>query len=147
MHLHAAIPQPHDRAPTPYADIPHSASIDLRLDWIGAPGQTSCPLETVWRDRSLTQGIAGVYVIWSRRGGNPVIHYLGNGSDIGAMLATHHDDARIAALTFAGDLVVSWAAVASIYRPGVVRYLAAALAPRIAEAVPAARAVSVNLPV
>ena len=123
------------------------ASIDLHLDWIGALGRTSCPLETVWRDPSLTRGIAGVYLIWSTGGMAPAIVYVGSGRDIGALLQAQHDDPRITGHACSGELHVSWAAVASLYRAGVAQYLKAALSPLIAEAIPAARPVSVNLPV
>lgn len=126
---------------------PSPTGVDLQLDWIGTLGHTSCPLETVWRDPSLTQGIAGVYLIWSTRGGRPSILYVGNGRDIGVMLQAQHDDPRIATHAWSGDLHVSWAAVASIYRPGVTQYLTAALSPQIIETAPAAREVSVNLPI
>ncbi len=145
MHHDVVLSQPR-RAAQPSTGAPASAGVDLHLDWIGTLGHTSCPLETVWRDSSLTQGIAGVYLIWSNTGGRPTILYVGNGRDIGAMLQAHHDDARIAAHAWSGDLHVSWAAVASVYRPGVTQYLMAALSPQIFETVPVAREVSVNLP-
>ena len=126
---------------------PASADIDLRLDWIGTLGQKSCPLEAVWRDPSLTQGIAGVYLIWSNAGGHPTILYVGNSRDIGVLLQAQHDDARISAHAWSGDLTVSWAAVASVYRPGVTQYLMTVLSPQIVETVPVAREVSVNLPI
>ena len=129
------------------AGAPASVEADLRLDWIGTLGQSSCPLEAVWRDPSLTQGIAGVYLIWSNTGGHPTILYVGNGRDIGVMLQAQHDDPRIAAHAWSGDLTVSWAAVASVYRPGVTQYLTAALSPLIAETALVAREVSVNLPI
>lgn len=123
------------------------ASTELRLDWIGTLGNSSCPLETAWRDHSLTQGIAGVYLIWSNKGGSPTILYVGNGRDIGAMLQAQHNDPRIAAHACADDLNISWAAVASVYRPGVTQYLMSTLSPLVAETAPVARAVPVNLPI
>lgn len=132
---------------TTRANTPESAGIDLHLDWIGTSGRTSCPLETVWRDPSLTQGIAGVYLIWSSKSGQPTILYVGNGRDIGGMLQAQHDDPRIAAHAWSGDLYVSWAAVASVHRPGVAQFLVAALSPQIVEAMPVAREVAVNLPI
>ncbi len=149
MHQDVVLSQPRHPARTGNgsASTPAAASIDLHLDWIGTLGHTSCPLETVWRDPSLTQGIAGVYLIWSTKGGQPKILYVGNGRDIGVMLQAQHDDHRIAAHAWSGDLHVSWAAVASIHRPGVAQYLMAALSPQIAETMPVAREVSVNLPI
>ncbi len=147
MHQNVVNQQPRQFADSGQTGTGTSAGVDLQLDWIGTLGNSCCPLETVWRDLSLTQGIAGVYMIWSDRGGRPTVLYVGNGRDIGAMLQAHHDDPRISAHTWSGDLCVSWAAVASIYRPGVAQYLMSTLSPQIVEAVPAARAVSVNLPI
>jgi hypothetical protein len=146
MHQDVVLSQPR-RPAEPGGGTPAPANVDLRLDWIGTLGHTSCPLETVWRDPSLTQGIAGVYLIWSNTGGQATMLYVGNGRDIGVMLQAQHDDPRIASHAWSGDLYVSWAAVASIYRPGVTQYLMAALAPQIIETVPVAREVSVNLPI
>ena len=140
-------------APSPASDdgadhnLDSSANVDLQLDWIGTLGNKSCPLDAVWRDPTLTQGIAGVYLIWSTKGGVPTILYVGNGRDIGAMLRAQYDDPRIAAHAWSGDLFISWAAVASVYRPGVAQYLMSTLSPAITEFVPAARSVSVNLPI
>jgi len=149
MHQNAVIPQPRRRAPTeqPGAVAATSAAVDLRLDWIGTLGKSSCPLETVWRDPLLTLGIAGVYLIWSNKGGHATMLYVGNGRDIGALLQAQHNDPRIAALAGSDDLSVSWAAVASIHRPGVAQYLMSTLSPQIVETVPVARAVSVNVPI
>lgn len=124
-----------------------SAGVDLHLDWIGTLGKSSCPLETAWRDPFLTRGIAGVYLIWSIKDGQSTVFYVGNGRDIGVMLQAQIDDPRIAAPASSSDLEVSWAAVASIYRPGVTQYLMSTLSPLITEMVPAARALSVNLPI
>ena len=148
MYQDVAVSEPRRPARNAQANIAGRAAndIDLRLDWIGSLGRTSCPLDTVWRDPSLTQGIAGVYLIWSNTGGRPTILYVGNGRDIGVMLQAQHDDPRIAAHAWSGDLFVSWAAVASVYRPGVAQYLMTALSPQIVETAPVAREVSVNLP-
>lgn len=147
MHQTAVATLPrHSAAHSPATVAPAIAQADLHLDWIGDYGQTTCSLDLVWRDPSLTQGIAGVYVIWSNKGSVPVIYYVGDGRDIGALLQEHANDPRIATLAWSGDLTVSWAAVASIYRPGVMQYLLAALAPLIVETIPAARPISVNLP-
>lgn len=149
MHQNVVIPKPRHAAPAgqPSTGASASASLDLHLDWIGVLGNKSCPLETVWRDPSLTHGIAGVYLIWSSKGGHPTVLYVGNGRDIGAMLRTQHDDPRIAAHAWSDELNISWAAVASVYRPGVTQYLVSTLSPMIAETAPVARAVSVNLPI
>ncbi len=149
MHQDVVISQPRRpvRATQANGVGPASTELDLRLDWIGTLGHSSCPLEAVWRDPSLTQGIAGVYLIWSNTGGRPAILYVGNGRDIGAMLQAQHDDPRIATHAWSGDLTVSWAAVASVHRPGVTQYLMTALSPMIAETAPVAREVSVNLPI
>ena len=149
MYQDVAVSEPRRPARNAQANIAGRAAndIDLRLDWIGSLGRPSWPLDTVWRDRSLTQGIAGVYLIWSTKGGQPKILYVGNGRDIGVMLQAQHDDPRIAAHAWSDDLHVSWAAVASIHRPGVAQYLMAALSPQIAETMPVAREVSVNLPI
>lgn len=148
MHYNAALAPRRPIAPPVQPDAAVSPeNIELRLDWIGTLGNRSCPLETVWRDPSLTRGIAGVYLIWSNRGGLPTYLYVGNSRDIGETLRAQHADPRIAANAWAGDLQVSWAAVASIYRPGVTQFLLATLSPAIIEAAPAARAISVNLPI
>ena len=75
MQQTAANAHAHERiaTPAPNGAVSDAHAIDLRLDWIGAPGRSSCTLETVWRDPSLTRGIAGVYLIWSNLGGTPVI--------------------------------------------------------------------------
>ena len=149
MHRNAVNPTQHSAGHAVRSSAVASATsgVDLHLDWIGVLGGTSCPLETAWRDPSLTQGIAGVYLIWSSRGGQSTILYVGSGRDIGAMLQAQHHDPRIAAQAWSGDLNISWAAVASVYRPGVTQYLVSTLSPQIAEAIPVARAVSVNLPI
>ena len=147
MHQTAVSPQPRRAAGQPDAVAATSAALDLRLDWIGTLGKSSCPLETVWRDPLLTLGIAGVYLIWSDKGGHATMLYVGNGRDIGALLQTQHNDPRIAAHACSGDLYISWAAVASIHRPGVTQYLMSTLSPLIVETVPVARTVSVNLPI
>ena len=149
MHQNAVIPQPPRPAPARQsaALAVAPAGVDLRLDWIGALGKNSAPIETVWRDPLLTLGIAGVYLIWSRQENQPTVYYVGSGRDIGVMLRAQHDDPRIAAPASSGDLDVSWAAVASVYRPGVTQYLMSTLTPVIVETAPVARAVSVNLPI
>ena len=149
MYQHVAVSPPRRPARAAHGNSAGQAStdIDLRLDWIGTLGRTCCPLEAVWRDPSLTQGIAGVYLIWSNTAGRPTILYVGNGRDIGVMLQAQHDDPRIATHAWSGDLFVSWAAVASVHRPGVAQYLMTALSPQIVETAPVAREVSVNLPI
>lgn len=147
--MHQTVVTPSRRLParSPAVVAPSvPTQVDLRLDWIGTYGKSACPLDVVWRDRSLTQGIAGVYVIWSSKGSVPVIYYVGDGRDIGAKLQDQANDPRIATLAWSGDLMVSWAAVASVYRPGVTQYLLSVLSPLIVETIPAARPISVNLP-
>jgi hypothetical protein len=148
MHHNAALAPAHPSAPPPSQPeaVSPQANVELQLDWIGTLGNRSCPLDTVWRDPSLTRGIAGVYLIWAVRGGVPTVLYVGNSRDIGETLRAQHDDPRISANAWAGDLQVSWAAVASIYRPGVTQFLLASLSPAVVEAAPVARAISVNLP-
>ena len=93
MHQNAVIPQPRRAAPAGHSGTvaATSAALDLRLDWIGTLGKSSCPLETVWRDPLLTLGIAGVYLIWSNKGDHASMLYVGNGRDIGALLQLSRD--------------------------------------------------------
>lgn len=91
------------------------------------------------------RGISGVYVLYLNNG--PRWVYVGESRDIGERLAEHFADPRLQAFNGNDALMITWAAVASLHRQGVVCYLAGTLAPMIACPHSAARPVTVNLPI
>lgn len=98
-------------------------------------------------DPALARGVGGVYLIWHDNGADRRWLYVGAGTDIAARLAEHESDPRVRMHCGTGQGIhFAWAAVATIYRHGVLSYLAQTLAPLVAEPVSAARAVAVNLP-
>ena len=92
------------------------------------------------------RGVAGVYVIWrTDRFGRECL-VVGEARDIATDLARTFRESHIAGYAATGALEVSWAAVASIHRPGIAGFLATALAPVLVGSAGVARHVAVNLP-
>lgn len=145
MQARTAHEHPLDGADAPDAEAVRAAA-PLHLDWIGAPGRHSCTLDELWNEPRQAEGVAGVFIIWIEQAMQPTTLYVGAGRDVGLMLAELKGNPRITAHAWTGALRVAWAAVASMHRPGVARYLVETLTPTIDEAVPAARTIPVNLP-
>ena len=98
-------------------------------------------------DPAAARGVGGVYLIWQGDGADRRWLYVGQGADIAARLAEYDGDPRVRMFCGNGQGVhFAWAAVATLNRQGVACYLNQALAPLVSEPLPAARALSVNLP-
>ena len=92
-------------------------------------------------------GVAGVYILW-RTGAFPrECLVVGETRDIASDLARSFANSHIAGYAATGALEVSWAAVASMHRPGIASFLVGALAPRLSGPSGAARQIAINLPV
>ncbi len=124
-----------------------SATQELQLSWSRGPSGTPPSLTEVVRNTTPARGVSGVYIFWmaDRSGAGPTWIYVGEARDLGTRIVSHASDPRVQAYR-PDDIRVSWAPVASMYRPGVFFYLSQALGPMVAEPLPAARAISVNLP-
>ena len=110
----------------------------LSVKWTKCTGNQWCNFSRVKLDNLTTKG---VYVIW--KSGTPAtVVRIGQGS-IADRIRAHRADPQI---TKHGDLLVTWAAVASEHRDGVERYLADQYAPLVGGAFPSVDAIPVNLP-
>lgn len=110
------------------------------------PGPTVSWLQAT-RDPVPGTGVAGVYILW-RTGRSPrECLVVGETRDIASDLARSFRESHIADYAATGALEVSWAAVASMHRPGIASFLTGALAPRLSGPSGAARQIAVNLPV
>lgn len=141
MRLHdVAIPRQHE--------TPGTSAPELHLSWARANDGRPNRLCDVLCDPTPARGLNGVYVIWDPVNGHdgPLWIYVGDGMDVGAQLECHRCDPRILVYDGGAKLGVSWAAVASIYLPGVLCYLSQRLSPLVSEPLPVARLVPVNLP-
>jgi hypothetical protein len=92
------------------------------------------------------RGVAGVYVVWRTGSRSRNCLAVGEARDIAADLARTFRESHIAAYAASGALEISWAAAASMHRPGIACYLAAMLTPSITAYAGAARQIPVNLP-
>lgn len=93
------------------------------------------------------QGVAGVYVVWRLGRSGPECLVVGEARDIAADLGRTLRECHIAAYAAIGVVEISWAAVASLHRPGIAGWLSAALSPLLAGVTGSARPIEVNLPV
>lgn len=141
MRLHG-VPIPKHR------EGPGTSAPELRLSWARATDGRPNRLCDVLSDPTPVRGLNGVYVIWDPVGGGeaPRWIYVGDGADVGARLECHRCDPRILVHDTGAKLGVSWAAVASMYLPGVLCYLSQRLSPLVSNPLPVARLVPVNLP-
>ncbi len=119
----------------------------LQLSWSRGNDGAPCRLTELLSNGSTPQGVSGVYLLWTADhcGSGPNWIYVGEGRDIADRLERHSTDPRVQAHA-CREIRVAWAAVPSMYRPGVLCYLAQSLLPMVAEPIPAARAIPVNLP-
>lgn len=119
----------------------------LQLSWSRGPDGGPCRLNELLNNGSSPRGISGVYLLWvaDHCGSGPSWIYVGEGRDIATRLIGHQTDPRVQAYA-CREIRVSWAPVASMYRQGILCYLARSLLPVVAGPLPAARAIPVNLP-
>lgn len=92
------------------------------------------------------RGVAGVYIIWRTALHGRDCLVVGEARDIASDLSRTFRESHVAGYAASGALEINWAAVASMHRPGIACYLAAALMPTITSYVGAARQIPVNLP-
>lgn len=112
----------------------------LNLTWVKSTTGTWLPLETV--DLANVKS-TGVYVIWFAQPGKNVVR-IGQG-DIAQRLCAHRLDPEVLAFKSRGNLLVTWASVASDSIDGVERYLADQYLPLIGDRFPNVAVVPVNL--
>ncbi len=125
------------------------ADLQARPDQPGQPAQwlSWSRSSATGLDPNAARGVSGVYLIWQDNGGGRRWLYVGAGADIAARLTEHVSDPRIRMHCGTGcDIHYAWAAVATLYRHGVLCHLARTLSPLVSEPLPAARALPVNLP-
>ena len=113
------------------------------LYWNRCRGDAWGELFAVDLDDPHFEGLEGVYMVWVG-GAQPAAICVGSGG-IREKLKERRGDPAIAALK-GKSLLVSWAKLDPVTRPGVERWLIESLRPKIAQAAPPAPPVSVNLP-
>ena len=91
-------------------------------------------------------GAAGVYVVWRTGPAGRECLVVGENRDITSDLACALRESHISRYAATGAVEVSWAAAASMHRPGIASYLATVLSPIFASRTGAARQIGVNLP-
>ncbi len=115
----------------------------MKLNWIKCEGGRWCPCLTVNLGNTHFTDLSGVYVIW-HGGSDPATVYVGSG-DIAERIRDHRTDRRILQYSHFG-LFVTWARVPPSKQPGVERFLADSLNPKVGERHPQAAPISVNFP-
>ena len=119
----------------------------LHLNWSRGTDGAPCRLDSLLSAGPVPRGVSGVYLLWvaDSCGAGPNWIYVGEARDIADRLEGHSSDPRVQAYA-CREIRVSWAPVASVYRQGVLCFLAKSLLPTVSEPIPAARAIPVNLP-
>lgn len=115
-----------------------------------APAASHSTLTLCWQRSSHEpvpgNGVAGVYVIWRTGPAGRVCLVVGENRDIASDLACTLRESHIARYAATGAIEVSWAAAASMHRPGIASYLTTVLSPALAGRTGTARQIGVNLP-
>ena len=118
--------------------------MSIQVTWIKCGnGNNWCPLETL--NLNGIGDTAGVYMIWHEGNPSKVVR-IGQGNPIKDRLNAHRNDAQVVTYRKYGILRVTWAAVPSVQRDGVERYLAQTWPPLVGDAFPNALPIAVNSP-
>lgn len=113
------------------------------LNWIKCGGQQWCDFLKLSLDHPHFNNLEGVYIIW-HGGSNASVVRVGQGV-IRERLMVHREDPAI--LKYKDfNLFATWAAVSTLYRDGVERYLAEKWNPKVGDKFPDSPAIEVNSP-
>lgn len=115
----------------------------MNLNWIKCEGNVWCSLLNLNLNHPHFENLAGVYIIW-HGGTQPATVYVGRGI-ISARLTQRREDGEILKFSHHG-LFVTWAQVDAYSQPGVERFLAERLNPKVGERHPDNPTIVVNFP-